>query len=120
MLKHITDNQIPILEEEDRHSNNKMSLQSIYEDAKKKGRFISLGEGESFEGEFVGVEQTTGQFGEVNTFTFLIEGEEKILNSKSFKLLKGMIDAEVKEKDKVKITKEGTGFKTTFSVEKLS
>ncbi len=141
MLEHITDNSIPILETEENgyweiykdaqdhiikkvwHPQN-MSLEAIYnkqkENRKDKGKFIVLDSGESFEGEFVGVEETSGQFGEVNSFTFLINGEEKLLNSKSFKLLKSMVDAGVKEGNKVKITKEGTGFKTTFSVEKLS
>jgi len=105
------------------HQKN-MSLDTLYneekENRKDKGHFISLDSGESFEGEFVGVEKTTGQFGEVNSFTFIVDGEEKLLNSKSFKLLKGMIEAGVKEGDKVKITKEGTGFKTTYKTEKLS
>ena len=155
MLKHITNNQIPIIEEakggywecyKDKkvwHANkikfrdvpseeeyiinqelDNMSLQDIYdkqkENRKGKGHFISLKSGDSFEGVFVGVEETTGQFGDVNSFTFLVEGEEKVLNSKSFRLLSNMIDAGVKESDKVKITKEGAGFKTTYQVEKLS
>ncbi len=98
------------------------SLDELYQEEKanKKSMFVSLADGESFEGEFVSVEKTTGQFGEVNSFHFLIDGEEKLLNSKSFKLLKNMIGAKVKEGDKVKITKTGQGFKTNFTVEKLS
>lgn len=96
---------------------NNMSLQDLYTDEKanKKSNFISLDDGESFEGEFVEVEKTTGQFGETNTYTFIIDGEQKILNSKSFGLLKGMASV-AKEGDVVKLTKTGTGFKTKWQV----
>lgn len=104
------------------HQEN-MSLKNIYEqdkaNRKDKGMFISLGNGESFEGEFIDVEKTTGQFGEMNSFTFIVDGKEKTLNSKSFKLLEGMINEKIEKGDKVKITKEGEGFKTTYKVEKI-
>lgn len=97
---------------------NMSNLQDFYkeEKANKKSNFISLDDGESFVGEFVGVEKTTGQFGEVNSYTFLIDGEQKILNSKSFGLLRGLAEKAV-EGDKVKITKTGQGFKTKWQVE---
>lgn len=136
MLKKI---EIPIIEKDDEgywevykdaqnhiikkvwHQNTMGNLQQLYDKQKedRKSNFISLDDGESFEGEFVGVEETTGQFGETNQFTFIVNGEQKILNSKSFGLLKGMAKT-AKEGDKVKITKTGAGFKTKFQVEKLS
>ena len=97
--------------------NKSMNLQDLFTEEKKnkKSLFVQLGDGESFVGEFVSVEKTTGQFGEVNSFTFLIDGEKKILNSKSFGLLKGLASV-AKEGDTVKITKTGEGFKTKFQV----
>ncbi len=143
MLKHIL-NDIPIIEPNGNknghweiykdaenkiikkiwHQNPKsMSLETIYneEKEKRKGKsnFISLDSGESFVGEFVAVKKTTGQFGEVNSFLFIVDGVEKTLNSKSFKLLKVMMEAKIKEGDNAKITKEGQGFKTTYKAEKL-
>jgi hypothetical protein len=99
-----------------------MALQDIYNEEKenrKGGMFISLASGESFEGKFISVEKVNGQFGEVNSFKFIVDGAEKVLNSKSFKLLKVLIEAKVSEGDSVKITKEGSGFKTTYTAEKL-
>ena len=97
------------------------TLDELYTEEKetKKSNFISLDDGDSFEGQFIGVEKTTGQFGEVNSFTFVVNGEQKVLNSKSFGLLKNMVKAGVKEGDKVKITKTGQGFKTKFAVSKI-
>ena len=100
---------------------NMASLEDIYKEdkvnRKDKSRFVKLDSGESFIGEFVGVEKTTGQFGEVNSFTFIVDGNEKVWNTKSFKVLESMVKVGVKEGSKVKITKEGQGFKTTYLVE---
>ena len=104
------------------HQNPKnMSLESIYNEQKEKKKekslFVSIAPGESFVGEFVSVERITDQFGERNSFTFLVDGEEKKLNSQSFRLLENMKKAGVAEGSKVKITKEGEGFKTNYIVE---
>lgn len=100
-----------------------MSLQDIYknkkQERKEKSKFISLDAGESFEGEYVSVEEMIGSFGPTIAYTFIVNGEEKVFNKSSFRFLTAMNDNEVKEGDKIKVTAAGEGLKRTYTVEKI-
>lgn len=101
--------------------NNLANLQDLYNKAQEQLTWVKLKDGESFEGEFVGVEEVSGFKGkQTNEFTFIVKGIQKSLQTSSFSLLRSMIDAGIKEKDVVKITRHGEGTETKYEAQKIS
>lgn len=101
------------------------SLQSIHEESKEtrkvKSMYISLADGESFTGKFIGVEEKDGNFGPTRYYTFELEdGVQKVFNKKSDKFLDSMFREKVAEGDTIKVTCKGEGFKRVFTVEKIN
>lgn len=90
--------------------------QQAKEFKKKNSKFITLEEGESFKGQYTGVEKTTGQFGETRHYTFIVDGQEKIFNKASDKFLENMVKAGVEEGDKITVERTGTGYDSAYSV----
>ena len=83
---------------------------------KANSKFISIEEEESFRGKYVGVEETTGQFGKTRHYTFLVDGNEKIFNKASDKFLENMVKAGVDEGDEITVKREGKGYDTKYPV----
>ena len=94
------------------------NLENLYQEGKKNSPYLTLSDGESFTGQFVGVEKGMSSFGETNYYTFLVDGIEKSFNNKSFGFLSGMMKAGIKEGDTVKITRKGSDKATKYKIEK--
>lgn len=83
--------------------------------------FISLKDGESFEGKFVSAKQVVSRFDpeqESIEMTFEVNGKEK--TTSGVRLARMILDAGVKENDMVKVTRVSTkGTKVEWKVVKL-
>jgi len=88
------------------------------EERKLNSPFISLEDGESFEGTFVKVEDITGKYGETRRYTFTIGEKDKSFDTKNFSLLKSLVDLKVEQGDVVNITRNGEGADTKYKVAK--
>lgn len=97
-----------------------MKLSDLYDKAKENrklnSKFISLEKGESFRGQYVGVEEVMGQFGETRHYSFIMDGKERIFNKASDKFLENMVKAGVEEGNEITVKKEGEGYKTVYPV----
>ena len=96
------------------------NLEDLYNEEKANSPYIKLADGESFEGQFVDVVKTTGQFGETRRYAFIANGIEKTLDNKGFGLLNAMMEQKVEEGDTIKLTRTGEGTKTRYKVEVLT
>jgi len=92
-------------------------LQSINDFIFENSLFLSLQDGESFEGIYKGYEIVPSTFDPEKTvlsYTFEINETEKPFKSGSLKLAQQMKD--IKEGTKVEISRSGEGPKTTYQV----
>ena len=107
-----------------------MDLKSFVEKDKKerqgKSKFITLNEGESFTGEFLGLENfKSPAFGDQISFKFKVGGEEKTWNrgvtGVTRRLCHHLVEAGVGEGDTVKINRlPNEGKASVFTVEKIN
>ena len=89
-----------------------------------KSRYFSFNTTPSLQGFFVKVRKEQDRFGPPGTtvarYYFVTEkGEEKEFGSKSARLAKNLIKADVHAGDLVKISRAGTGYDTNYIVEVL-
>ena len=84
--------------------------------------FVSLKDGQNFEGTFVKAQKTQSRFdaeSETIELTFNINGKDK--TTSGVRLARQVLDAGVKEGDKVRVTRVSTkGTKVEWKVEKLA
>ena len=97
-----------------------MALDDIIKKSEEDSQYITIGDGESFEGKLLSVEAATGSFGPQNNYTFEIDGKEKVFSTGSIRLLRALKRAKVKEGDTMRISAEGDGTKRQYSVDKLT
>src|SRR3990167_6957107 len=97
-----------------------MSNQDIDKFIFDNSLFLNLQDGESFEGIYKGYEIVPSTFDpdkEVLAYNFEVDGVEKPFKSGSLKLARQM--KEIEEGTTVKISREGSGSKTTYTVEEV-
>lgn len=87
-----------------------MSLKDLVNEEKEKSPYISLNEdGDFFEGKFLSAEKVAGSYGDTFRYHFLVDGVEKTLMKKSWRLLKALSDT-IKEGDECRVKVIGDAF----------
>jgi len=95
-------------------------IEKIKAEADKAPRYFTLRDGESVEGELIDLRSGEGGFGKRHEVVLRVSGMLKILTTRSDALILAIGSTEVKQNDKIKITRHGTRYNVSWTVEKLS